>query len=96
VIKLRFISVRDLRLKPGEVWKLTKQEKDLIITANGRPIAILVGITEETLEDELDAIQRSRALRALDNLQKESSLKGTDQLSSADIDSEIRAVRKRK
>ena len=93
---MRFISVRDVRLKPGEVWKLSKQEKDLIITTNGRPIAILVGITEETLEDELDAIQRSRTLRALDSLQKESVLKGTDQISSADIDSEIRVVRKRK
>ena len=93
---MRFISVRDLRLKPGEVWKLTKQEKDLIITSNGRPIAILVGKTEETLEEELDAIQRARALRALGSLQKESVLKGTDQISSAEIDLEISAVRRRR
>ncbi len=93
---MRFISVRDLRLKPGEVWKLSKQEKDLIITTNGRPIAILVGITEDTLEEELDAIHRARALRALDSLQQESVFKGPDRLSSAEIDLEIRAVRKRK
>jgi len=93
---VRFISVRDLRLKPGEVWKLSKQEKDLIITTNGRPIAILVGITEDTLEEELDAIHRARALRALDSLQQESVFKGTDRLSSAEIDLEISAVRKRK
>ena len=32
---MRFISVRDLRLKPGDVWNLAKKEKDLILTEVG-------------------------------------------------------------
>ena len=55
---MKFVSVRDLRLKPGDIWKLAKQEKDLIITSNGRPVAILTGVNEETFSEELDAIQR--------------------------------------
>lgn len=93
---MRFISIRDLRLKPSEVWKLAQQEKDLIITANGRPIAILTGVNEETFEQELDVIQRARALKALDSLHRDSVRKGTHGISNEAIQSEIDKVRKGK
>ena len=86
---MKFVSVRELRLRPGEVWKLAKQEKDLIITANGRPVAILTGVDEKTFEKELDAIQRSRTLLALEALQRESARKGTDMITDEQIQLEI-------
>ncbi len=93
---MKFISVRDLRLKPGDVWKLADQEKDLIITANGRPIAILTGVNEDTFEDELDAVRRARALKALESIHRDSEMKGTHKISDEEIQSEIDAVRKGK
>lgn len=93
---MKFISVHDLRLKPGDVWKLADQEKDLIITANGRPIAILTGVNEDTFEDELDAIQRGRALKALESIHRDSEMKGAHKISDEEIQSEIDAVRKGK
>ncbi|MBW2035765.1 MAG: type II toxin-antitoxin system prevent-host-death family antitoxin [Deltaproteobacteria bacterium] len=90
---MKFVSVRDLRLKPGDVWKLAKREKDLIITANGRPMAILTGVDEDTFEEELDVIQRARALKALDSIHRDSVTRGTDRISSEEIQSEIDAVR---
>ena len=93
---MKFITVRDLRLKPGEVWKLVKKEKDLVITTNGRPVAILTGTNEDTLQQELDAIQRARALVALERIQKKSVEKGTDSISRKEIDFEIRTVRRGK
>jgi prevent-host-death family protein len=94
--KMKFITARDLRLKPGDVWKLAKKEKDLVITLNGRPIALLTDVTEDTLEEELDVIQRARALRALDEIHRDSILKGTDQISLKQIESEIEQVRRRR
>lgn len=91
---MKFVSVRDLRLKPSHVWKLANEEKDLIITSNGRPIAILTGVNEETFEDELDAIQRGRALKALDSIQRDSEMKGTSRITDKEIQLEIDAVRK--
>ena len=91
---MKFVTVRDLRLKPGKVWELAKTEKDLVITANGRPIAILTGVDENTFEEELDAIARARALKALDNIHKDSLMKGTDRITAKEIQSEIDAVRK--
>lgn len=90
---MKFVSVRDLRLKPGDVWKLAKREKDLVITANGRPMAILTGVDEDTFEEELDVIQRARALKALDSIHRESVIKGTNRISNEEIQSEIDAVR---
>jgi prevent-host-death family protein len=91
---MKFVSVRELRLKPGEVWKAAKAEKDLVITANGRPIAILTGVNEDTFEQELAVIQRARALLALEKLHKESVKKGKYKLSDKDIQMEIDAARK--
>jgi len=86
---VKFVTVRDLRLKPGHIWELAKRERDLIITSNGRPVAILTGVDESTVGEELDTIQRARALRALDSIHRDSVTKGTDKISEDEIQSEI-------
>ena len=91
---MKFVSVRELRLKPGEVWKAAKVEKDLVITANGRPIAILTGVDENTFEQELATIQRARALTALDRLHSKSVQKGTHTMSEKEIQIEIDETRR--
>ncbi len=91
---MKFVSVRDLRLKPGEVWKLAREEKELVITSNGRPVAILTGADEDTFEEQLRAIQRARTLTALESVHAESLKKGTDRISEEEIEQETRAARR--
>jgi antitoxin (DNA-binding transcriptional repressor) of toxin-antitoxin stability system len=90
---MRFISVRDLNTKPKEIWSKIKDE-EVVITSNGKPIALLSGVTEETLEKTVRSIRRSRALIALEEMQKRSIELGLDKWTDAQIESEIRAVRK--
>ena len=90
---MRFISVRDLNTKPKEVWRKVKDE-EVVITSNGKPIALLSGVTEETLENTVRAIRRSRALIALEEMQKKSIDLGLDKWTDSQIESEIKAVRK--
>jgi len=90
---MRFISVRDLSTKPREIWSKIKDE-EVVITSNGKPIALLSGVTEETLEKTVRSIRRSRALIALEEMQKKSIESGLDKLTDSQIESEIRAVRK--
>ena len=90
---MRFISVRDLNTKPKEVWRKVKDE-EVVITSNGKPIALLSGVTEETLENTVRAIRRSRALIALEEMQKKSINLGLDKWTDSQIESEIKAVRK--
>ncbi len=90
---MRFISVRDLSTKPKEVWSKIKEE-ELVVTSNGKPIALLSGVTEETLEKTVRAVRRSRALIALEEMQKRSLELGLDKLTDSQIESEIKTVRK--
>jgi antitoxin (DNA-binding transcriptional repressor) of toxin-antitoxin stability system len=90
---MRFISVRDLNTKPKEIWSKIKDE-EVVITSNGKPIALLSGVTEENLEKTVRAIRRSRALIALEEMQKRSIELGLDKLTDSQIESEIRAARK--
>jgi antitoxin (DNA-binding transcriptional repressor) of toxin-antitoxin stability system len=90
---MRFISVRDLSTKPKEIWSKIKEE-EVVITSNGKPIALLSGVTEETLEKTIRTIRRSRALVAIEDMQKRSVELGLDKLTDSQIESEIQAVRK--
>jgi prevent-host-death family protein len=93
---LRFISVRDLRGKSAEVWKDLATEREVIITNNGRPIAILSSVNESNLEESLSAIRQARAAEAVMSLQRGSLAQGTDSITMEEIDAEIAAVRKKR
>jgi Phd_YefM. len=90
---MKFISVRDFRIKPGEVWKELKINKDIVITSNGKPIAILNPINDNNLESSITALRRARALLALEEIQKEAISKGFDKITDKEIEEEIKAVR---
>ncbi len=91
---MNFISVRDLRGKSAEVWRRMNANTDLVVTSNGRPIAILSKVSEETLEESLAALRHARALQAVEAMQRSSVEAGRDRLSSEAIEAEIAVVRK--
>lgn len=90
---MRFISVREMNTRPKEVWEKIKEE-ELVITSNGKPIALLSAVSEETLEKTLRMIRRSRALMALEEMQKKSLASGLDKMTGVEIEAGIRAIRK--
>ena len=90
---MRFISVREMNTRPKEIWEKIKEE-ELVITSNGKPIALLSAVSEETLEKTIRMIRRSRALMALEEMQKKSLASALDKMADAEIQDEIRAVRK--
>ncbi len=93
---MKFISVRDLRGKSAEVWKELPAEREVVVTSNGRPIAILSAVSESNLEKSLSAIRQARAAEAVMSLQRRSVEKGTDSIVMEEIDAEIKAVRKKR
>jgi len=90
---MKFLSVRDLRSKSAQVWQDLPLERELIITNNGRPIAILASINESNLEESLTAFRRARAIEAVASLQSRSAEQGTSAITLDEINDEIRAVR---
>ena len=93
---MKFLSVRDLRGKSAQIWKELPDEREMVVTSNGRPIAILAAITEKNLEESLSAFRQSRAVEAVVSLQRSSVEQGTDKISLAEINAEIKAVRKKR
>ncbi len=93
---MKFISVRDLRGKSAEVWKELPAEREVVVTSNGRPIAILSAVSESNLEESLSAIRQARAAEAVMSLQRRSVEKGTDSIVTEEIDAEIKAMRKKR
>jgi antitoxin (DNA-binding transcriptional repressor) of toxin-antitoxin stability system len=91
---MKFIGIRDFRNKSSRVWEELSSENELIITSNGKPIAILSAVTEENLEKNLKAFRQARALNALNELQRESVDKKRDSLSMDQINTEIRNARR--
>ena len=91
---MRFVSVRELRSRSSAVWKALADEKELVITSNGKPIALLSATSEEQLEESLDAVRRARAQAAVAAIQDASLKAGTQRLSLEDINAEIDAVRR--
>ena len=91
---MRFVSVRELRTKSADVWRELGEERELVITSNGKPIAIVSATDEQSFEQSLAEIRQARALRAVKQLQERSAASGRDRMSAKDIDAEIAAAHK--
>lgn len=90
---MKFISVRDLRNRPGEVWKRLRED-DLVLTSNGRPQGILVGVEGDDLEVALTALRRARAQVAASRMRRRAAEAGLAGLSDEEIEQEIQAARR--
>ncbi len=90
---MRFLSVRDLRSRSAEVWRELPAEREMVITSNGRPVAILAAVDEANLEQALAAFRQARAAQAVAGLQRRSVAEGLDRLTADDIDAEVAAAR---
>lgn len=93
---MKFLSVRDLKSKSALVWKELPEQKDMVITSNGRPVAILSSVTEDNLEQVLSSFRQARAMQAVNTVQQASVQKGIDTISMDEIDDEIKSVRSRR
>ena len=91
---MKFISVRDFRTSSANIWKTLPQEQEMIITNNGKPVALLTPLKDSNLEETLSAIRRAKAIGAVKLIQQQSIKNGTDKMSVDEINSEIKLSRK--
>jgi antitoxin (DNA-binding transcriptional repressor) of toxin-antitoxin stability system len=86
---MKFLSVRDLRGHSAQVWRTLPEEREMVITSNGRPVALLTAVDEGNVEQSLSAWRQVRATRAIADIQRQSVRNGTDRMSMDEIDDEI-------
>lgn len=92
---MRYVSVRELRNRPGRVWS-TLSKTDVVLTSNGKPMGVLVGVDETRLDDTVEAIRRAKAILAVSRMRKKAAETGLGRLSMAEINREISEARRRR
>ena len=90
---MEFITVRDLRTRPAQIWEKLRQQRDQVLTSSGRPIAVLRHVDEGEVEETLAALRRAHAQAALSRLRADAAAQGRDRLSADEVESEIAAAR---
>jgi len=93
---MKFVTVRELRSKTAALRKDLDQEQEIILTANGRPFAVMSRIEPDTLEQELQAIRRARAAVAVARIRATTQAKGLNRLTMAEIDRLIAETRRQR
>lgn len=90
---MRFLSVRELRNRPGAVWKSLAHD-DVVVTNNGRPVGLLIGVDDETFEESMATLQRLRAQRAVTRLRQSAARSGAARWSRRRVTQEIARSRR--
>ena len=91
---MKFISIRDLRSDTAGLRRDLEADHEIVVTANGRPIAIMTGVGPDTVEEELLAIRRARARAALARMRSRAAAEGVAQLASKEVDDIIARARR--
>jgi len=91
---MKFITIRDLRSNTAQLRKDLETEREVVVTANGRPFAVMTGVKPDTVEEEIRAIRRARAQRALRRIGDKAKADGLDRLTMDEIDAIIAKARR--
>jgi hypothetical protein len=90
---MEFITLQDLRLSSDEIRRKLREQKQLILTVRGRPIAIVAGIEGDQLEETLAALRQAHAQLAVTRMRQVAQRQGLDRMTEEEIEAEIAAAR---
>jgi antitoxin (DNA-binding transcriptional repressor) of toxin-antitoxin stability system len=93
---MKYITARDLRSSTPDVWSALREEREIVVTLNGKPVAVMGSVEGEDVDEFLAVLSRARAMYAVDRLQEASRRAGKDKLTAEDVESEIAAVRRKR
>ena len=91
-----FVSIRDLRTRSAAIWESLAEAKDLVVTSNGKPVAVLSAATPSTLDATLAALRQARAQLAVVNMQRQAREAALDQWSPDEVHAEIKEARRQR
>ena len=89
---MEFYSARELRNNTKSIWKELSEDNDVVITNNGKPYALMVGIPEGRFDETIRAIRQAKAIAAMDRMRKKAEKNGF--MSEKEIDDVISEARK--
>ncbi|MBA2691521.1 MAG: type II toxin-antitoxin system Phd/YefM family antitoxin [Rubrobacter sp.] len=85
---MKFVSSREIRVNPRPVFDSLGEDNEVVVTSHGKPIALMVGVSGEDLEETLRFLRRAKAQAAVSRMRM-----GEGRMSDEEIEAEIRAAR---
>ena len=89
-----FVTTNELRRESGKVWKKLERCKEIIVTRNGKLVALLISIQSDNIESTLRTIRGERFESSVRKIQERSMKQGLDKMTMVEINAEIAAARK--
>jgi len=86
------LAVQDLK-RPRELRDILAQEREVFITKDGRPFAIMVGVDAESAENTLREVRRAMFSAAVARARSRAR---TQPIATAEIEQEVIAARKQR
>jgi len=93
---MKFVTVKDLRTSPVGILKKLPTEREMIITNNGKSVALLIPVNDEMMEETVSTVRRAKAVNGMKKMQKISATLGNDKMSLDDINAVVKDIRKNK
>jgi antitoxin (DNA-binding transcriptional repressor) of toxin-antitoxin stability system len=90
---MKFVSSREIRVNPRPNFESLTEENEVVVTSRGKPIALLVGISGEDLEETVRLVRRAKAQAAVSRMRRGAAQRGLDKLSQEELEAEIKAAR---
>ena len=91
---MKLIAIQDLK-QPRQLKERLRAEKELLLTSDGRPVAVLVNVdASEDPETVIQSIRDSRSRLALSRIREAASNNGAANMTLEEINREIAVVRK--
>lgn len=90
---MKFVSSREIRVNPKPVFEAAADGDEVVITSRGKPVALMIGVDGDDLEETLRLFRRAKAQAAISQMRRAAARKGVSSMDEADIDAEIAAAR---
>ena len=91
---MKFVTVREFRSNVAGVREELATEREIVLTSNGKPFAMLTPVEPDTVEEEASAIREARARLAIDRIREHARKTGLDKMTMKEIDALIAKVRR--
>ena len=91
---MKTIASRMLASAPGKVWAELEREGALVVTKEGVPRSIMIPTSDATLFEDIGEIVFARARRAVRAMRTQVPQNGSEVVTSADVEREVRAARR--
>jgi antitoxin (DNA-binding transcriptional repressor) of toxin-antitoxin stability system len=90
---MKFLSIRELRSSTSHLKEMLSGNDKVVLTTNGKPTALMIGVDENSFEDLLNDLRSARVRRSIKQMREHSEGMSLDEMTLDDINAEISAVR---